>query len=227
MPRIHLLILSAGHGSRFGSEKPKQYHTLLDKTVLDWTLLPFLTIKEIDSISVVYSPNDPFIHKYFDVYNIVNFMPYGGETRANSVLNGLLQLSASDDDWVLVHDAARCCVNPLDIKSLINTLWSDGVGGILAQKATDTIKYSHNGFIEKTINRNHIFMAQTPQMFRFKKLKDALQCGSLINITDEASAVEFMGLNVKIVEAKYPNFKITYPDDLEYAGFILAKSKEL
>lgn len=221
--KIHVLIPSAGHGSRFGSDLPKQYHNLCDKTVLDWTLLAFLSVSEITSITVVYSPNDSLIQKYIQQYPEINFLPLGGKTRANSVINGLSNLGLNSDDWVLVHDAARCCINPLDIQKLINSLSNEEVGGILAVQATDTIKHVSNNLIDKTIDRKNIFLAQTPQMFRTNILLKALEATMLSCITDEASAVELLGLPVQVIVPDYLNFKITYPIDLEYAKFIIDK----
>ncbi|MDD3267124.1 MAG: 2-C-methyl-D-erythritol 4-phosphate cytidylyltransferase [Burkholderiales bacterium] len=223
--KIHVLIPCAGHGSRFASDLPKQYHNLCDKTVLDWTLSAFQSVAIIDSITVVYSQNDSFIQNYIQKYPKINFLPLGGDTRANSVINGLINLDTAFDDWVLVHDAARCCINPLDIQKLIRLLINEKIGGILASRATDTIKYVPNNHIEKTIDRNHIFLAQTPQMFRAGILLEALKSNDLSAITDEASAVELSGLPVQIIEADYPNFKVTYPIDLEYAKFIINQEK--
>lgn len=220
--KIHVLIPCAGHGSRFASDLPKQYHNLCGKTVLDWTLSAFLSIEEVDSISVVYSQKDSYIQNYIHKYEMINFMPLGGDTRANSVVNGLTSLDLDYRDWILVHDAARCCIDSRDVKKLINLLKNEEVGGILASRATDTIKYVlNNSIIEKTIDRSHIFLAQTPQMFRSEILLESLQSHDLAFITDEASAIELSGKDVKVVESDYPNFKITYPRDLEYAEFIL------
>lgn len=225
MNRYHLIIPCAGSGSRFGSATPKQYHKLANKTVLDWTLDTFTQISALTSITVVYSAIDDLITEYIQKFPNVSFLPVGGSSRAESVLNGLRALNVSDDDWVLVHDAARCCINSHDVHSLIEQLTNDDVGGILATPAIDTIKQINpaTNLITATIDRNLIYQAQTPQMFRYNQLLTALTNAPLDLITDEASAIERSGAPVKVVAAKFPNFKITYAADIELAEFILTR----
>lgn len=228
MAKFHVIIPCAGSGSRFASNIPKQYHELLDKTVLDWTLQAFTNLNIINSISVVYSPTDNLIQKYIRNYPQINFLPVGGASRAESVQNGLEALAVSDNDWILVHDAARCCIDERDVLNMIQQLKDDIIGGVLAIAATDTIKRVDVGSLNivETIDRSQIYLAQTPQMFRYSVLKKALQHSSLAAITDEASAVELLQLPVGIVVTKYPNFKITYQQDLELAKYILTQRKE-
>jgi 2-C-methyl-D-erythritol 4-phosphate cytidylyltransferase len=127
-----------------------------------------------------------------------------------------------------VHDAARCCIDERDILAMIQQLEDKKIGGILAISATDTIKRIDLGSLSivETIDRSQIYLAQTPQMFRYSVLKKSLQHSSLDKITDEASAVELLQLPVSIVVAKYPNFKITYQQDLELAKYILTQRNE-
>lgn len=224
MAKYHVLIPCAGHGSRFGSELPKQYQPLLGQTVLDWTLQTFLASSKVSSISVIHSVNDSRIVDYSTKYPTIKFSAKGGDTRAQSVINGLKSLNVDSDDWVLVHDAARCCINVHDIDKLINELSSSDVGGILATNATDTIKLADDRLnIQQTIDRNSVYLAQTPQMFKHGILLNALEQADLNVVTDEASAVELCGLKVKIVKADYPNLKVTYPHDLIFAENVLAQ----
>lgn len=225
MSKYHVVIPCAGNGSRFGSVIPKQYSQLAGKTVLDWTLEAFLGISAISSLTVIYSATDDLITDYIQKFPSVQFLPVGGNSRAESVFNGLKGLDVSNEDWILVHDAARCCIDSRDIHSLIETLTDGDIGGILATPATDTIKKVDpaSNLVVSTIDRNLIYQAQTPQMFKYRDLINALSHVKLDLITDEASAIELAGMAVKIVAARYPNFKITYAPDLELAEFILSR----
>lgn len=224
MVRNIVIIPCAGSGSRFNSTIPKQYLPLLDKTVLDWTLEAFLRVKQISAIYVVCQADDIYIEDYKLKYSTVSFLTYGGETRAVTVTNALDIINANNDDWILVHDAARCCVDPSDIEKMIVSLEGAAIGGILASKATDTLKQVDiDGNIIATIDRSSTYQAQTPQMFRYGVLKSALvKCRNAnMNVTDEASAVEFLGKTVKIVESDNCNLKVTYPQDLLMAECII------
>ena len=224
MLRNIVIIPCAGSGSRFNSAIPKQYLPLLDKTVLDWTLQAFLRVKQISAIYVVCQADDGYIEDYRLKYSTVSFLTYGGETRAATVTNALDIINANNDDWILVHDAARCCVDPSDIEKMIVSLEGAAIGGILASKATDTLKQVDiDGNIIATIDRSSTYQAQTPQMFRYGLLKSALvKCRNAnMNVTDEASAVEFLGKTVKIVESDNCNLKVTYPQDLLMAECII------
>lgn len=225
MHNYHLLIPCGGSGQRFGGSVPKQYLPLLGKTVLDWTLHAFLELG-FSNINIVHANNDSYIEQYKQNYPQVNFLPLADDTRAGTVRNGLESLKiVSNNDWVLVHDAARCVIDKQDVQNLIETLDTEDVGGILAARVVDTIKQveSNTLIIEKTINRDVVYLAQTPQMFRYNILYKALNSAEMAEVTDEASAVEQFGLAVKIVVAQSVNLKITYPDDLELASFILQK----
>lgn len=227
MNNLHVLIPSAGSGSRFGSDVPKQYHLLAGKTVLEWTLELFISTTKFKSINVVHAPQDSHILNYFNKYPQVNFIPVGGVSRAESVLNGLHELQARHNprDWVLVHDAARCCLDMSDLTNLIVqiTTRDDVAGGILSVVATDTIKLavSNSTLIDRTLDRRQIYQAQTPQMFKLAELTAALKQVNLDLVTDEASAMELSGKIVCLVEAHKPNFKITYPHELKLAEFLL------
>ena len=147
----------------------------------------------------------------------------GGATRAESVLAGLralLQQGATDYDWVLVHDAARCLVTPAQINALIDACQGDAVGGLLAHKLADTLKAEHGGRVAQTVDRSDKWLAQTPQMFRLGALMQALELAGAA-VTDEASALEAMGLSPLLVPGNAQNFKVTYPEDFALAAAIL------
>ncbi|MFN8770076.1 MAG: 2-C-methyl-D-erythritol 4-phosphate cytidylyltransferase [Neisseriaceae bacterium] len=217
------LIPCAGSGVRFGSDLPKQYNKIGDRTVLEYTLQAFIDSELIEQILVVANPTDRIIDKIIDkIANTkVIVAKIGGESRAETVLNGLNHLGVDKHDWILVHDAARCCITTELIGKQIKELNNDLVGGILAIPATDTIKYVNGNVIEKTLDRTKIFLAQTPQMFRYEILKTALNHANLELITDEAAAVENLNMEVKVVNGSINNIKITIKDDLEQAKLIL------
>ncbi len=222
MSKFIALLPCAGSGSRFGSVLAKQYHSLCNKTVLDWTLSAFETVAEIGEVLLVASPADELIDKYATKYNKVKIAKVGGTTRAESVNNGLRVLDLRANDWVLVHDAARCCVHPDDIRRLINQLKNGTNGGILATKVVDTIKQADAAKqVLTTLDRQYIYMAQTPQMFRYQELTHALSRVDLAQVTDEASAIELAGGVVKIIESSAPNLKVTFPFDLQIAELVI------
>lgn len=217
-----VLIPCAGLSSRFGGQTSKIYTNVAKKTLIEHTLMAFLAIEQISSIVLVASPNDFYIDSYKSLSDKISIKKVGGQTRAETVLNGLNILECNSDDWILVHDAARCCIKIDLINKLINELSLTEIGGILAIKSIDTIKKVNNGIITETLDRQQIYLAQTPQMFRYKILKDSLSNKDLTKITDEASAVEQMGYAVKIVEGEAANIKVTYPVDLLFAEVLLS-----
>lgn len=223
--KLIALIPCAGSGSRFGGEVAKQYTALGEKTVLDYTLQAFLAVPDISHIVLVAEANDKYINRYLALSPQVTCLKVGGVTRAESVVNGLVEMQAilkvQPQDWILVHDAVRCCISPMLILKLINQLKYSDVGGILASKATDTVKQVSGKFVTRTLKREQIYLAQTPQMFRYALLKEALQTADLGQITDEASAVETSGHKVQIVESNSSNLKITYKEDLFVAECLL------
>lgn len=221
MDKTIVLISCAGNGSRFGSDIPKQYVKIGAKTILLHTLEVFIGMPEITQIIIVANPNDQYINGYADVSSKITIAKVGGTRRVDSVVNGLKQLKCGGDDWVLVHDAVRCCITPLLVRKLINQLINDPVGGILAVPATDTVKLVSDGRITNTIERNQVYLAQTPQMFRYGVLLAALTNPRLGTVTDDASCVEQLGKVVKLVAGSYQNIKITYPHDIKLAKLFL------
>lgn len=219
------VVPAAGVGKRMQANRPKQYLELADKTVIERTLERLLKVGVFSAIAVAISDGDPYWPELAIAEHDKIIRAPGGKERADSVLSGLLLLQdrANEDDWVLVHDAARPCVSVDDINTLIDTLRDDEVGGILALASHDTLKSVDDNRINQTIDRSKIWRALTPQMFRYGELKNALQQaareGSVV--TDEASALELQGKQPKIVEGHPNNIKITRPEDLALAQFYL------
>jgi len=228
MPRYFAIVPAAGSGSRFGAEKPKQYLSLLGRPLIFHTLAALVACPEIDRVWVVLSPDDPywFQHDWSDLGAKLETVRCGGETRAESVTNGLqaAAMVASDDDWVLVHDAARPCLSAEMLKSLFADLANDPVGGLLAVPVADTLKRADaEQRVAATEPRDGLWQAQTPQMFRYGRLLEALK--NCTAVTDEASAIEALGLKPKLVSGDSTNLKVTYPADLALAAMILRGRK--
>ena len=219
--RFFALIPCAGNGSRAGTPGPKQYERVAGQPMVWHTLSAFAGVKRIARTLVVVAPGDGFFERNPTTSALV--VACGGATRAGSVTNGLRELrraGAVDDDWVLVHDAARCLITPELINRLIDRCAGDEVGGLLAHPLADTLKIGEGGRAASTINRGDKWLAQTPQMFRLGMLRHALE-GAGDGITDESSAIEAMGLQPLLVEAGAQNFKVTYPEDFEMAEAVL------
>ena len=226
---IWVIIPAAGVGRRMGLDTPKQYLLLNEQTVIEHTLNVFNLHSSISEIVVAVAKED----EYWAELNIKLSKPLhkvsGGKERSDSVLNGLnfLQDKAHADDWVLVHDAARPCLRTEDLNLLLEKCQIHTVGGILAVPVRDTMKRSVDNLIKETVDRENLWHALTPQMFRFKLLKDALESALKKNnvITDEASAMELAGYQPLLVEGHADNLKITRPEDLALASFFLAQQE--
>jgi 2-C-methyl-D-erythritol 4-phosphate cytidylyltransferase len=218
------VVPAAGVGKRMQADRPKQYLPLLGKTVIEHTIERLLLSEAFQAIAVAISIEDPYWPE-LDVSLHPQIMTApGGRERADSVLSALsaLQGRAAEDDWVLVHDAARPCLTAEDILHLIASLKDDSVGGILALASHDTLKQVEADSICVTVDRKHIWRALTPQMFRYGMLREALLLAEgNPAITDEASALEIQGLRPKIVEGRPDNIKITRPEDLALAAFYM------
>ncbi|HEU4621381.1 MAG TPA: 2-C-methyl-D-erythritol 4-phosphate cytidylyltransferase [Burkholderiaceae bacterium] len=214
--RCFALIPAAGKGSRVGAGRPKQYEQVAGRCVIDWTLDAFRACESIVATYVVLAPDDQSFT--FHARNVVP-LHVGGVSRRDSVLAGLNAI-ASDvkpDDWILVHDAARPGLTVDLLSRLIGELIDDAVGGLLAVPVPDTVKRMNDQRrVHETVPRDGLWLAQTPQMFRYELLKRALD--ALPNATDEASAVEALGLAPKLVQGSARNSKITYREDLELAA---------
>jgi len=224
-PRLWALIPCAGTGSRAGAEGPKQYQPIAGQPMVLHTLAAFAAVPRLAGVVVVVSAGDRFFENQRATCLIANC---GGSTRAGSVLNGLQALQeqgADAADWVLVHDAARCLITPEQINALIDACLPDAVGGLLALKLPDTLKREVGGRVAETVERGDKWLAQTPQMFPLARLEQALRAAGDA-VTDEASAMEFMGKAPLLVEGSAQNFKVTYPQDFALAqSVLLARGK--
>jgi len=221
------IVPAAGVGLRMGGVLPKQYLKLGKQTIIEHTLNRLRNHPLISGVVLVISPSDQHWKKLqLPECAAPLWIADGGAERCHSVLNGLnkLQGFASDDDWVLVHDAARPCLRSEDINKLIENLQFHAVGGLLGLPVADTIKkVGDDGMIIKTVDRNALWRALTPQMFRVGLLKNALQhaLSKAYLVTDEASAVEFHGYRPIMIEGSADNIKITHPNDLSLAETFL------
>ena len=231
MTEFHVLIPCAGNGSRAGTLQPKQYQWLAGQPMVMHTLQALARVPGLVSGWVVVSPGDDFVWPKAQWPDRFSLSDCGGSSRAQSVFNGLSAMLAADisaGDWVLVHDAARCLVQPEEVSALVQACSDDAVGGLLALPLPDTLKTQQLGIeparVDSTVPRAGKWLAQTPQMFRLGALHAAL--AELANtgftgITDEASAMERLGLSPRLVAGSAQNFKVTYPADFALAEAIL------
>ena len=218
--RCFALVPCAGTGSRAGTNGPKQYERIAGHPMVWHTLAAFGAVRRISRTLIVVAPGDGFFERNPTSALVV---PCGGPTRAASVMNGLYELGragATERDWVLVHDAARCLITPALIDALIDACMADEVGGLLAHKVVDTLKQEEGGRSVATLDREHKWLAQTPQMFRLGVLQQALERAGP-HVTDEASAIEALGLKPLLVPNGTQNFKVTYPGDFALAEAVL------
>ena len=220
------VVPAAGIGSRMQADRPKQYLSIHGKTVFEHTLERLLCNERIAQIIVALAPDDDFGRKLSIVHHEKVTIVDGGKERVNSVLNGLKTLEgfAQKEDWVLVHDVARPCLEQKELNALMDTLEDDSVGGLLAVPVSDTIKrVNKNHDIETTVDRSQLWHALTPQMFRLGQLTLAIEQAleNNVTVTDESSAIEAAGLCAKVVEGCRSNIKITRPEDLALAEFYL------
>jgi len=222
----HALVPAAGGGARMGAECPKQYLTLAGQPLIRHALATLCAVPAIERVYVVLAPDDHQWPGGDDRAGKLRVLRCGGATRAESVGNGLAAMAHEVDteDWVLVHDAARACLTVAHVETLIREVGDDPVGGILAVPVADTLKRAQaDGRIAATVPREGLWQAQTPQMFRLGMLARALRMAPAV--TDEASAIEALGLQPKLVAADATNLKVTYPLDLRLAEWILANRK--
>jgi 2-C-methyl-D-erythritol 4-phosphate cytidylyltransferase len=213
------------------SAHPKQYLHLAARTVLEWSIAPLLAREDCAGVVVVLASGDQHWATLAVAGDTRVRTVIGGGERADSVLAGLLALKdlLSVDDWVLVHDAARPCLRPDELASLIDRVRDDAVGGLLAAPLVDTLKRSDGADrVAQTVSRAGLWRAMTPQMFRLglltRALTEAAQRG--VVVTDESQAVELLGLRPLLVAASADNIKITVADDLQRAGRILAMREQ-
>ena len=241
-PQVVAVIPAAGIGSRMKADRPKQYLTLLGKTILEHTIETLLSHEAIDHIVIAINPNDRFFKTLTIAQHPRVKTVEGGTERANSVLNAVSTLN--DNAWALVHDAARPCVNKDDISTLLKVITNSHVaGGILATPVRDTMKRGVSEtctknpeqetpalpLVHKTESRVDLWHALTPQLFPARLLKKALisALNSGADITDEASAMEFNGYHVALIDSNPANIKITHPGDLPLATFYLQQKAQV
>lgn len=250
--RLFALVPCGGSGSRAGAGLPKQYRSVAGQPVLAHTLRALGAVSALQAVVVVVAPDDSLVeqpHAGLPPQGWAALVPgpvdaptqgpagwqlarCAGSSRAATVYNGLLWLQAqgaSDADWVLVHDAARCLVTPDQVQALITACMDDAVGGLLALPLADTLKAEVGGRVATTLGRADKWLAQTPQMFRLGALREALalaEVGGFADITDEASALEAVGLHPLLVPGSAANFKLTYPSDFALAHALLTSRHE-
>lgn len=226
--RCFALVPCAGVGARAAAGGPKQYAMLAGRAMVAHTLAALAGVRRLAATLVVLAPDD----QQFERHALAFAGPRawaarcGGGTRADSVAAGLLQLrerGAADHDWVLVHDAARCLLQAAWVDRLIDACLADEVGGLLALPLADTLKAARGGRVTATLPRADRWLAQTPQMFRLGLLQRALAraLADTVEVTDEASAIEALGLQPLLVHGDSLNFKLTWPADLAMAARLL------
>jgi 2-C-methyl-D-erythritol 4-phosphate cytidylyltransferase len=235
--RCYALVPCAGVGERAGAGGPKQYHPVVGQAVVAHTLAALGAVERIEATLVVLSPQDALFKQHVPGFEGPKgwVARVGGASRAESVANGLSELlerGAQPHDWVLVHDAARCLIQPDWVNRLIDACENDEVGGLLALPLADTLKSAAQGEhgearAQGTVDRAGKWAAQTPQMFRLGLLRPALLLAlsdpaTAAAITDEASAVEILGHQPRLVPGAYDNFKVTWPGDFALAERLLS-----
>jgi len=219
----YALIPAAGTGTRIAAGGPKQYLPLAGRPML-WHAVRAVCVPPVETVFVVHAPEDAVFatHDWSAFGEQLEPLYCGGETRRDSVFNGIIAAKdvVETDDWLLVHDAARPCLPRRDLDKLVRETRDDEVGGILALPVAETVKRAMNDRIESTEDRQHLWLAQTPQMFRAGLLAQALKRAKGTP-TDEAAAVEQMGLKPRLVAGSRENLKVTWPEDLAIAESIL------
>lgn len=222
------IVPAAGVGSRMKADRPKQYLQIDQTTVLEHSINKLLAHPLIDKVVVAITEGDPYypelaISQQDNVIRVA-----GGKERADSVLSALQYAASKNYQWALVHDAARPCVHLRDIDRLIEVATQHKCGAILAAPVRDTMKRANkNNDIDHTVDREAMWHALTPQMFRTQQLTQALSAAleQGVAITDEASALEWQGENPALVQGSADNIKITQPEDLALAEFYLQRNK--
>ncbi len=226
---IVALVPAAGTGTRLGDSLPKQYLDLNGRPMIFHALSAIAAVARVGRIVVVLSPDDRHWPHYgtfaAQIGPKLQVIYQGGASRGETVANGLAAIAAdtASDSWAMVHDAARPCIRSELIEQFIDELESDPVGGLLALPLSDTIKAGDENLrVEKTLSREKIWRAQTPQMFRYGMLREALV--ACPEPTDEAQAIEALGHRPKLVMGDSSNLKVTYAPDLQLARMLLTLS---
>lgn len=224
--RYWAVLPAAGGGVRMGGARPKQYLPLRGKTVLEWSLAPFLDTGWIDGVVLVLARTDSDYEKLAIARHPKIVIAHGGSARAESVLAGLEAVAERTRGfapvYALVHDAARPCLHWADLERLCEEA-EDRHGGLLAVPVSDTLKCAEKGVVAQTPDRSAFWRAQTPQMFRLDLLREALRAALAqgVEVPDESSAMERAGYRPRLVRGRESNLKVTYPEDLQLAEFWL------
>jgi 2-C-methyl-D-erythritol 4-phosphate cytidylyltransferase len=226
-PRRFALIPAAGASFRFGGAEPKQYALLAGTPLLARTISALNESVVLEAVFVVIARNDVWYEERIGEIPGVVPLRCGGRTRAESVRNGLVAMAdrVEAQDWVLVHDVGRPCIDVATLNRLLHELEDEPIGGLLAIPFTEILKRSETGAglrCSSTEVQTGLWCAQTPQMFRYAILNHAFRQADLETIADEAQAVEALGLKPRLVQGSLANIKITYPEDLDLAAAILA-----
>ena len=225
--KIVAIIPAAGTGTRLGDALPKQYLDINSEPMIYHALSVLSRVRRIEKINVILSPQDSHWQTLMGKTNLalgdrIATLPVGGQSRGESVLNGLNAMSGelNANDWVMVHDAARPCIRVELIEQFIDELQNDVIGGLLALPLADTIKRDDGNLrVALTMDRTGIWRAQTPQMFRYGMLRTAM--ANFSDATDEAQAIEALGHQPKLVMGDSANLKVTYAPDLKLARMLL------
>lgn len=229
-PRYWAVIPAAGGGSRMGLNKPKQYLSLRGRAMIEWSLAPFLDSGWIDGIVLVLPKSDTDFPRLPVARHPKIVIVPGGQARAESVLSGLDAVAdrthGFEEVYVLVHDAARPCLDWSDLERLRDEA-DDKHGGLLAMPVTETLKKGKKGKVAGTLDRSLVWRAQTPQLFRLDLLRSALrECEERnLEVTDESSAMERAGYKPRLIRGRESNLKVTYAEDLLLAEFWLAHAE--
>jgi 2-C-methyl-D-erythritol 4-phosphate cytidylyltransferase/2-C-methyl-D-erythritol 2,4-cyclodiphosphate synthase len=233
--RVWAVVPAAGRGERFAeasaARAPKQYSALLGACVLEWSLRPLLREPRIEKVVVVVALDDSRWHELNASIGSPKLLTaIGGASRQESVLSGLARLQglADPDDWVLVHDAARPCLDPLDVRALIDALEQGAEGAVLAAPIVDTVKRERDGVVGETVDRQGLWRALTPQAFGFAALLTALADAARlgVTVTDEAQSMERRGVRARLVQGSAFNVKVTRAADLAAAERILKSAED-
>lgn len=230
-PRVHALIPAAGRGTRYGGAVLKQYLPIDGKAVLAHAIRAFQFHPLISGITVVLAEDDQWFESAVGALASTVKTVIGGDTRAQSVRNGLQFIGEEypDTEWVLVHDGARPCLSPHSLDRLLEQGLQSPDGAVLGMPVSDTLKHAGDDKeITATVDRSGLWAVQTPQLFRIRALAAAIDAAQRegCKLTDEASAMEFVGAKPKLVMGSVANIKITYPVDLSIAEALLKRRSQ-
>jgi 2-C-methyl-D-erythritol 4-phosphate cytidylyltransferase len=222
--RYHIVIPAAGNGFRYGAPIPKQYLSLAGRPVLQHAIDRMTLGFPTSRICVVLAPDDRWFEDSVELKDHLDILRCGGESREQTVRNAIDALAdVADDDWIVVHDAVRPCIERSASLRLKTELRDDPIGGLLEIPVSDSLKVvDDDGRVLRSQPRDSVWRAQTPQMFRYRVLRRAFDSPDLERWTDEAGAIEALGLQPRVVLGSTSNVKITFPGDLQLAAAVLS-----